>query len=180
LKAKQARQREQKNASAYRHAGNAVYRAPHSITTTTHEYLQIHGTRLDALHPFESSPAQQHHQPHPMNANSSRPRYETPTGRAWGEVPQDWRGASPAHMALPPTRWSPDNYHDLHSRHPSFAKNLLSQANVREPTLSPRELDLAFHDDRYDSIGHGNYIQGPNGGAPDPRDPYHHYGRKEF
>jgi hypothetical protein len=178
LKAKQAKQREQSNASSYRQSGNSVYR---TTQNTPHVYSQTHVTKFVDLQLYEPSPtaaARLHHQPYPIHANSSRSRHEITTERAWGETSQGWHTSSPS---IPPsTRWSPDNYHDLHSRHPSFAKDLLSQTNVREATLSPRNIELAWNEDRYDSVGHGSYVQGPNGPVV-PRDPLHyHYGRKEF
>lgn len=181
IKAKQARQREQKNASVYRHSGNSVYRTPqYSVGTTSHEYSQAHAVRFDAqaVATYEPSPAPPtRYQPYPIHTTSSRSRFET-TERTWAEISQDWRPSSPA-LVPASTRWSPDNFHDLHTRHPSFAKDLLSQTNFREAALSPRDIALTWNDDRHDSTNYASYIQGPNGPA-NPRDPYHHYGRKEF
>jgi hypothetical protein len=110
--------------------------------------------------------------------NPSRVHYEGPSDRGWGETSQDWPTSSPSYTQ-PSTKWSPDNYHDLHSRHPSVAKDLLNPSNFREATLSPRDLEIPWNDDRYDSFGHGSYVQGPNGPG-NVRDPHHRYARKEF
>ena len=180
LKAKQARQREQRNATVYRHSGLSVYRAA-SYSAPNPLDSQVNPTKFEGLQPYESlpvPPTRFHHQPYPTHTTSTRSRYENMGERDYNEVSRNWRDSSPAHIP-PGTRWSSDNYHDLHSRHPAVAKDLLSQVGIREATLSPQHIDVAWSEDRYDSMGHGAYIQGPNG-PTNTREPYHQYGRKEF
>ena len=169
LKAKLARQREQRNTEKYRHSGNEVYRATqYSTANASQEFSLVHSTIFDTptAHPHEfSTSTTRPHQPYPTHTIVSKARHET---NAWGDISQEWRPASPLSVPPPSTRWSPDNYHDLHSRHPSLAKDLL---NFRESTFSPRDLGIQWNDDRYDHT----YIQGPN----EPGN-YRGYGRKEF
>jgi hypothetical protein len=86
---------------------------------------------------------------------------------------QEWRPASPS-LIPASDRWSPDNYYDLHHRHPNFAKDLISQRpHSRESSRSVQE-----HEDRYESFGYPSYIQRPNG--PVMSRDSEQYSKKEF
>jgi hypothetical protein len=162
------RQRELRNSEKYRHSGNEVYRATqYSTANVSHEFSLLNSAKFDVPPEF-SLPTTRLHQPYPTHTIASRTRHETNT---WGDISQEWRNASPISVPPPSTRWSPDNYHDLHSRHPSFAKDLLSQSNFHEATFSPKDIDIPWNDDRFDHT----YIQGPNGPGN-----HRNYVRKEF
>jgi hypothetical protein len=91
---------------------------------------------------------------------------------------QEWRPAAPSQIPTS-ARWSPDNYYDLHHRHPSFAKDLIAERpHSRENTHVPRDDHLLLNGDRYESFGYSSYVQGPNG--PVKMGDSYHYGKKEF
>jgi hypothetical protein len=115
---------------------------------------------------------------YPTHVGLSRDHCDISVERAWDDIPQDWRLSSPSHIPGS-TRWSPENYHDLHARHPTFAKDLLPQSNFHEATLLPRDTDVTWGDNHYDALGHESYVQGPNGPGR-TRDIHTYYPRKEF
>jgi len=116
---------------------------------------------------------------------STRPLYHPYSGHPTGHFrhgsgnSQGWRPTSPSQIPTS-ARWSPDNYYDLHHRHPTFAKDLISERpHSREDTHSPRDDHLQLSEDRYESFGYASYVQGPNG-AVKTRDSSYYYGTKEF
>ena len=92
---------------------------------------------------------------------------------------QEWRPASPPQISTS-ARWSQENYHDLHHRHPTLAKDLMAErSHSRGNTHSPRDDLLFLNGDRYDSFDYPSFVQDPNG-ALKTHDSRFHYGRKEI
>jgi len=109
---------------------------------------------------------------HPYSGQTN-PHFRHPSAGS-----QERRPASPARPQSS-ARWSPNNYYDLHFRHPSFAKDLIyERPHSREAIHSPRD-DHLLNEDRYDSLGYPSYVQGPNGPVKTRDSPYH-YAQKEF
>jgi hypothetical protein len=181
-KARVAREREAKNASLYRHSGNGVYHSgsyPESTSTAPYPTSQPHSHPSISNHTYEALPLRNYdssqtstlpHEPYDQRGREFRRRHEVPEEHAFEDT----------QTSYPSRRWSPDSYNDLHSRHPVFAKDLLSQ-ETRATTLSPRDFDPgAWQNDRYESNMHGNYGQGPNGSDKLREAHQHHFARKEF
>lgn len=166
-----AREREVQNAAIYRQAGNAVYhtRRFDIPQSTTYEYTQRGSVPLTSS-TFDLFPARYDRTPVPVQVPpqdifARSRRYELPEERGL----LDGLSIPPAQLSRPATSWSTDNnYSDLHTRYPTFAKDLVTQAPQRGGTLSPRDDDWA--DDQYEyTSGHGvNFGHAPNGANKGP------------
>ena len=161
-KVKLARERVQ-STTKYRQSGNEVYHAAQRSTiTTSHEFSLRHLPKSEAASLITPTLNSRHQPTYSAHINPSHTRYDTTTEHSWANVAQDWRAPSNSSVLPPSTRWSPDNYHDLQTRHPSFAKDLLLQPDVRANV---------WKNDPYEA----GYGHGPNG-AGIPRS----YGQKEI
>lgn len=178
LKQRQAQQRASANSSL---RDNVVYQSGprRTIPGVPYKYSRLEAPtyHITPRHTHRSVSTRQ--LPSPSQAPLARTKY--PALSEENPREDDWRTPPPIDP-MHSKRWSPDNYTDLQSRHPTFAKDLLSYTTTRDDaSLSPREVDggSTWHDEHNDTLNTGHYVQGPNGSAY-TRDPYHPYVRKKF
>jgi hypothetical protein len=173
LKIQQAQQRASKNLNSRR---NTYSVGQLSNPSATYQYSPAPTYHAGPLHAPRSSQSVQHTSYIPQR-QSVRTRY--PAAPEENHREDDWHTPPPSDLSHS-KRWSPDNYSDLHTRHPSFAKNLISHSTLDDASLSPREVEITsyWHEEHNEPHSQGHYIQRPNGSAHN-RDRYHPYVRKE-
>jgi hypothetical protein len=168
LKIEQAHQRASKNLNS-RHTSYSVGQLSSPSATYQYSAPTYHAGPLHA--PRSQSTQHTSYIPQPQ---SVRTRY--PPAPEENPRKVDWHTPPPSDVSHS-KRWSPDNYSDLHTRHPSFAKDLISHSTRDDASISPREIEITSyqHNDPHNQV---HYVQRPNGSAH-TRDRYHPYVRKE-
>jgi hypothetical protein len=175
LKMRQAQERASKTSPL---RTDVVYRSGSqpSLSSMPYEHSRLDGHAYPTI-PLHTTRVQQptRYFPYASQAISAREMYpavpeDNPREDDWYTPPP----GDPIHSK----RWSPDNFSDLQTRHPTFAKDLLSHSKREDPSISP-EIITTHRNEHYEPHNSGHYVQGPNGSGHS-RDPYRSYVRKEF